>query len=111
MGSWSGNGWRVHDAGRRPRRLGKGEASLTKTNILISEDLDAQLEARRVVFEFCSEPRTIRIRPRKAGEGGYKMSYRSISAKSLYLHFSIHERGRFPAFYEDGAILIPLQQS
>ena len=66
----SDDGWSLFEARTRPRRLNPDEASLTKTNIVISEELFQKFKAHSVVLEFRAEPRTIRIRPAKKERGG-----------------------------------------
>lgn len=107
----SDDGWCVFDARSSSKRLKPGEVSLTKTNIVLSEALDQQLRAEWVQLEFRAEPRTIRLRCARESEGCYKVSRRSISARTFYKHFAIEERGRFQAQYRDGLLVIRLQPS
>ncbi len=102
----------VFQAQIRPKRLEANQASLTKTNILISESLAKKFgDVDRVLLLFNRETQEIGIRP--AGRqhvGSYKLSYRSISSRSFYQHFKIEARGRFPATINPlGMIVISLR--
>lgn len=107
----STDGFEVYEAQTRPRRLQADEVSLTKTNLVISEELAAHLPGvTHVILLFHPEQRIIGVRPVRRGEQGYKMSYRSISARSFYQHFEIRERGRFRGAFERGMIVVDLLQ-
>lgn len=60
---------------RVPRSLGEDEASLSATNILLSEPLYLRLpRVERVVLMFNAAKREIGIRPVKGKERGYKLA-------------------------------------
>ena len=106
MGS---DGFVVFEAEKRPRKLKPDEVSLTKSNIVMSEALHAELGAsKRVLLLFNEHTRTIGIRPTGDEASGYRLSYRSLSARSFYLHFGIYERGRFRGKVEKGVLTISL---
>lgn len=96
MSDWDSDGFQVYEAQTRPRRLAPDEVSLTKTNIVISEELAQKFgHHTQVVLLYNKEAEEIGIRPIMRGEQGYKVSYRSISSRSFYQFFDIKARGRF----------------
>ena len=96
----------------RPKRLRPDEVSLTKANLVISEELaDAHLAGvTHVLLLFNPQQRIIGIRPVEPGEKGYKMSYRSVSSRSFCQHFGIHERGRFRTRFHLGMLRVHLRE-
>ncbi len=113
--SHKASGFVVYEPQKRPKKLAADEVSLSKTNILLSEELAKQLadgcKLVKVVLLYSREARQIGIR--KAGhlENAYRLSGRSVPSRSFYEHFNITERGRFRAALDmDGVLVIPLSQ-
>ena len=102
----------LHQARVRKRKLEPDQVSLSKTNIVISEELGEQLKGvTQVVFLYDPDEHVIGIREARGNERGFKISFRSISARSFYLHFGITERGRFRARFEGKVLQIALNET
>lgn len=106
------SGFEVFQAQKQARRLPPDVVSLTRTNILLSEELAEQLaEAKRVVLLYNRQGHEIGIRPAAPDEDGYKISNRSIASRSFYLHFRIEERGHFKARVDAfGKLIVSLRK-
>jgi hypothetical protein len=98
------------------RRLAPSQASLTKTTLCLSEELAQQLGSptKYVALSFNRTTQEIALEavPEEQAEaqGAYKLSCRAVSTTALYRHFKITARGRFPAEFKDGRVVVSLKR-
>jgi hypothetical protein len=101
------SGFEVFEARKKAKHLDGDQVSLSKSNILLSEELSKQLAGTsHVVLLYNRHAHVIGIRPAGPEENGYKISYRSISSRSFCQHFRIEERGRFKVRIDASGMLI-----
>lgn len=102
--------WEAFTPRSRPRMLEKDQISLTKSNILLSQELAEEFDARWVVLLFKPVERELGLRPAAEGERAYKLSGRAVSWRSFREHFDITERGRYTARVENGMLVCSLKR-
>jgi hypothetical protein len=98
------------------RRLAPSQASLTKMTLYLSKELAQQLgsQTKYVALSFNRTTQEIALEPvpeeQAASRGAYKLSCRAVSTTALYRHFQITARGRFPAIFKDGRVVVSLKR-